>query len=56
MTTDEELELTADCVMENQVASTVRDLVADLERTRFPQSCALRGTGLYRYNARPPRG
>lgn len=33
MAVDEELELTADCVMANQVAGTVRDLVTDLERT-----------------------
>ena len=33
MTVDEELELTVDCTMVSQVASTVRDLVTDLERT-----------------------
>lgn len=42
MTVDEELELTADCTMVSQVAGTVRDLVADLERTagRSTKHCA----------------
>lgn len=41
-TVDEELELTADCVMANQVAGTARDLVADLEHTarRSTKHCA----------------
>lgn len=42
MTVDEELGLTADCTMVSQVASTVRDLVADLEHTagRSTKHCA----------------
>ena len=42
MTVDEELELTADCTMVSQVASTARDLVADLEHTagRSTKHCA----------------
>ena len=40
--TVEELELTADCAMVSQVASTARDLVADLEHTagRSTKHCA----------------
>ena len=40
--TAEELELTADCTMVSQVASTARDLVADLEHTagRSTKHCA----------------